>query len=59
MFLSLTLQAVEGSLVDLGNPVVVELEGGEAGQPIEVARSQRGQLVVVQSKEIKRFEAWR
>ena len=48
-----TFQPLEGGDVDLGDLVVVELEGGEVGQPVEVARAQRGQQVVVQREEVQ------
>ena len=48
-----TFQPLEGGHVDLGDLVVVELEGGEVGQTVEVARAQRGEQVVVQRKEVQ------
>ena len=53
----LTFEALEGSAVDLCNLVVVELKRGEARQALEVACAQRRQKIVVQSQEIKRFQA--
>ena len=55
----LTLQPPEGLIVYVGDLVVVQGEGGQPRQALEVPGVQPGQLVVVHGQGVHLVQAWR